>query len=869
MSILRLLVAVVLLLGVANVVIHVQLSSSAEAPHSLAHVLSHGEPHGAQQSISSDSVGSSLRADAFRVDSVPHGNVLPDNSTVLRGHEIPPIKRPALQIAKTVTPSPITTPLPTASPIPPPDVGSVSGGKNRWLELDRQYASLKEASGVPTDSVVVLIPVAGQNGGGGSTPGWIVVLEALLAEFESELALWATLRCSVRIICVVPEGATEISHNFTESEKSDVLFVPQFVSTSRLPATEEIRFHEESGKDKGRDVQITVENLEGFASPAAALLYGFAESEREKVRMNDLAEHTHFLLLPPHSRLRQKRGGSLPANFFSQLLLKVGVGYGVKGLNSFVEVEMDRGLPGLDVTQRSLDGVQSPSSRDIVAVGGLLVGEGRSSVVLSEAYAGYPATDVRVQKDSAVSVLSPHAVMIVSAALLRKESTIVTLVEAMHAADKPIRSAPHDPQNPFSMAPYAGYEPILTLLLQLCDEKLDRSKPLWMQVRCHEVVGSEGFSHDFFEIEGAHQEERRTGAGFGAVRRRRGGGAAAVPIGEWRGIAASSPGVALKDFSKSFADHWEDRVYDTHMSFPVKVIWDTFCIKCFGFTNEVMHYIAPLEQTIRTVRSEQGEHCFCPGSPTSFTQSLLRANAGKQWQQAFRKNHSSWIESDNVLVWVSHKDPGSYTSSHPSVSKRPDYIVGRSMFEATRLDQHWIDPANDNNLVDEIWVPSYFVYDVFKNNNVAESKLYVMPEPIDVHFFSPDAVEPYSLPERHFAQTASTHPGARVPHRDLARHYKFLSVFKLEDRKGWDILLAAYLKEFKADAPVSLYLVCYLWGESDSRNAKKVLEKVLEAAHKMGYTDSAALPHIEVVTSELTETEVCDSNVMKAVGWFP
>jgi hypothetical protein len=68
---------------------------------------------------------------------------------------------------------------------------------------------------------------------------------------------------------------------------------------------------------------------------------------------------------------------------------------------------------------------------------------------------------------------------------------------------------------------------------------------------------------------------------------------------------------------------------------------------------------------------------------------------------------------------------------------------------------------------------------------VPQSKIKKVPIPIDVHFYDPATVEPMYLP---------------LPnHNDKPEDYfKFLSVFKMEERKGWDILLRAYWEEFEA-----------------------------------------------------------------------
>ncbi|KAK3269968.1 hypothetical protein CYMTET_21607, partial [Cymbomonas tetramitiformis] len=78
----------------------------------------------------------------------------------------------------------------------------------------------------------------------------------------------------------------------------------------------------------------------------------------------------------------------------------------------------------------------------------------------------------------------------------------------------------------------------------------------------------------------------------------------------------------------------------------------------------------------------------------------------------------------------------------------------------------------------------------FAAAGVPESKLVVVPESIDCRLFDPDTVqEKFPLP----GSAAGT--------------FAFLSVFKWEERKGWDILVRAFAGEFASTtSSVRLYL---------------------------------------------------------------
>ena len=111
--------------------------------------------------------------------------------------------------------------------------------------------------------------------------------------------------------------------------------------------------------------------------------------------------------------------------------------------------------------------------------------------------------------------------------------------------------------------------------------------------------------------------------------------------------------------------------------------------------------------------------------------------------------------------------------------------VGRTTFETDRLPVGWLEVLRE---LDEVWVPSQFNRKVFAQHGVDETKLQVLPEGIDTDLFHPN-LEPLPLPQR--------------------RGFNFLSLFEWTQRKGPEILLRAYLSEFKADEDVALILKTY------------------------------------------------------------
>jgi glycosyltransferase involved in cell wall biosynthesis len=97
------------------------------------------------------------------------------------------------------------------------------------------------------------------------------------------------------------------------------------------------------------------------------------------------------------------------------------------------------------------------------------------------------------------------------------------------------------------------------------------------------------------------------------------------------------------------------------------------------------------------------------------------------------------------------------------------------------LPKDWVGPLCD--AVDEIWAPSHYVRDVYVRSGVPAQKIQIIPWGIDPEIFQP------GLPER-ILPTDKT--------------FRFLFVGGTIPRKGFDLVLEAYLAEFSRDEDVCL-----------------------------------------------------------------
>eukprot|EP01060_Flectonema_neradi_P024487 TRINITY_DN3337_c5_g1_i1.p1 TRINITY_DN3337_c5_g1~~TRINITY_DN3337_c5_g1_i1.p1 ORF type:complete len:902 (+),score=153.83 TRINITY_DN3337_c5_g1_i1:108-2813(+) len=279
----------------------------------------------------------------------------------------------------------------------------------------------------------------------------------------------------------------------------------------------------------------------------------------------------------------------------------------------------------------------------------------------------------------------------------------------------------------------------------------------------------------------------------------------------------------------------------------LRIVWQTFCCHCCGFANEILHLVFPL-QTKHAVELIPAPDCFCQGYPSAVIDSLERMH------KPTTSSPLRTLDSNEIVVWVSHTDPGSYLSAEVK-NAHVDYVVGRSMYEFTKIPKRWVHESQDN--ADEIWVPSTFVRDVWVKAGVDPKKVTLIPEAVDVFFFDPTVAGKVSIPLPSSWKHFNSMPNMTSP----MDNFRFLSHFKWEDRKGWDVLLRAYFKAFNSSSSTSLYILTHIWfpgppeTHGDVTNHSFVRDRVLEVADSLRIKHND-LPHFVIITSRLSEEDV-------------
>eukprot|EP00455_Lapot_gusevi_P053541 TRINITY_DN8369_c0_g1_i2.p1 TRINITY_DN8369_c0_g1~~TRINITY_DN8369_c0_g1_i2.p1 ORF type:complete len:302 (+),score=26.77 TRINITY_DN8369_c0_g1_i2:384-1289(+) len=171
------------------------------------------------------------------------------------------------------------------------------------------------------------------------------------------------------------------------------------------------------------------------------------------------------------------------------------------------------------------------------------------------------------------------------------------------------------------------------------------------------------------------------------------------------------------------------------------------------------------------------------------------------------------------------------------------------MFETDRIPSGW--PQRLNRM-DEIWVPTEFHRQVFQASGVSASKLVVVPESVDTAWFDPNRsdLQAMNLP---------LSPPFKTSH---ASAFKFLSIFKWEDRKGWKILLEAYVRQFSRQDQVVLYILTNAYHSTSDFHV--AIDNFLNSLNVGKSSDD--WPVIELLPSGIPTTQL--PSLYKAVDCF-
>jgi len=142
------------------------------------------------------------------------------------------------------------------------------------------------------------------------------------------------------------------------------------------------------------------------------------------------------------------------------------------------------------------------------------------------------------------------------------------------------------------------------------------------------------------------------------------------------------------------------------------------------------------------------------------------------------------------------------------------------------------DYSGKLNLADEVWVPTNYGKQVLANR--------------DIHI--PDFVRPLGVDPSRYNEKAGIMDFGQV-----MRSFKFLSVFRWSYRKGFDLLLRAYLEEFNSSDDVSLLMVSRSVECLEDVGVQKIVEDFNAIKSSVNKSEED-LPHIALYTKPIRES---------------
>ncbi len=166
---------------------------------------------------------------------------------------------------------------------------------------------------------------------------------------------------------------------------------------------------------------------------------------------------------------------------------------------------------------------------------------------------------------------------------------------------------------------------------------------------------------------------------------------------------------------------------------------------------------------------------------------------------------------------------------HPAAA----LTIGLTMFETDRLPAEWIPRCN---ALDFIWVPSEFNRRTFIQAGVEAQRLRVIPSCLDTDFWR-------QLPTQNHEITAFS----------PQQPFIFVSVFAWSARKGWDVLLRAFLAEFQGQDDVRLVINASCRRDYPGETPASLANTW--AREELGY-DLASDPRVQFITEPLTREEL-------------
>ncbi|KAJ0244201.1 Mannosyltransferase [Hirschfeldia incana] len=249
------------------------------------------------------------------------------------------------------------------------------------------------------------------------------------------------------------------------------------------------------------------------------------------------------------------------------------------------------------------------------------------------------------------------------------------------------------------------------------------------------------------------------------------------------------------------------------------VLWMAPFLSSGGYSSEAWSYVLSLRRNLENPKFRIAIEHHGDLQSIEFWNGLAR-----ETKELAIEMHNTVCRPNETIV-VCHSEPGAWYPPLFETLPCPPYgygdfrgVIGRTMFETDRVNRQHVERCNK---MDRVWVPTEFHVSSFVESGVDSSKVVKIVQPVDVDVFDPLKYEPLDLVE--IGDLVLGGSGVR----GLGLGFVFLSVFKWEQRKGWDVLLKAYLSEFSGKDSVALFLLTNAY-HSDGDFENKIVDFVKE-----------------------------------------
>ncbi|KAJ4979858.1 hypothetical protein NE237_010638 [Protea cynaroides] len=258
---------------------------------------------------------------------------------------------------------------------------------------------------------------------------------------------------------------------------------------------------------------------------------------------------------------------------------------------------------------------------------------------------------------------------------------------------------------------------------------------------------------------------------------------------------------------------------ETNPLSPYCVLWMAPFLSGGGYSSEAWAYMMALHENIRTPIFKLAIEQHGDLESLEFWEGLPKGIKDLAFEL-----YSTECRMNETIV-ICHSEPGAWypplfetLPCPPTGYEEPLFVIGRTMFETDRVNPGHVKRCNR---MDSVWVPTEFHVSTFIQSGVESSKVLKIVQPVDVKFFDPSKYKPLPLASRAKLILGSVTGISNSQNRKFV----FLSIFKWEYRKGWDLLLRSYLKEFSGKDNVALYLLTNPY-HSDRNFGNKIIDFV-------------------------------------------